>query len=226
MAEVTINAELFFERLAGLEAHLAEHKTEIWGGCDSICVPLGSALGEASYSKMSSVHLHLLGYEFPDSVMVITKKNFYFMATAKKCQYLRDSLMELSGVEGRSTVHLLEKTKDEGMVRQNMNDLLNAMREKNGKKVGSLFKADHPGKFIPAWMEMLKDSQLETYEISPALGDYFSVKDAMALVRTRCLIFNFGIFICASSPLPAATLTQFPPDNRKTARRPLLFPTK
>eukprot|EP00605_Chrysophyceae_sp_TOSAG23-4_P002193 GSChrysophyteH1.ASY1.ANO1.2423.1 assembled CDS len=170
-----INAERFFSRLTKLEEHWLANK-ELWGGSDSLCIPIGPASEGQIYSKSSALHLYLMGYEFPDSVIVITKGKFYFMATAKKNKLFEDSVLPAMN-ENTQTVVLLEKTKDDGQNREHMNDLLNRMREKGGKKVASFFKQPFEGKFIPTWMQMLKDSQLEMHEASPSFGSFFAIKD-------------------------------------------------
>ena len=183
MSGIQINAERFFERLTRLEEHWAKNK-ELWGGADSLCIPLGPSTEGSTYSKSASLHLYLMGYEFPDSVIVITKGKFYFMATAKKNKFFEDSILPAMN-ENTQTVVLLEKTKDDGQNRENMNDLLNRMREKNGKKVASFFKQTFDGKYIPLWMQMLNDSQLDMHEAGPAFGSFFAGKDADELVSIK-----------------------------------------
>jgi len=177
---VKISAERFFERLARLEAHMSAHKEGFWGGCGAISIPLGPSTGDVNYSKSAALHLYLLGYEFPDTVMVLTKGHFYFMATAKKLSYFKEQIVPQQN-ENTPKITLLEKSKDEGQNRENMNELINAMRKDKGKKIGSFFKASFEGKFIPNWITMLKDSQLDTFEIGAALGNFFLVKDESEL---------------------------------------------
>ena len=173
---VRIDAERFFKRLSLLETHWSENK-DAWGGSDALCIPLGPSGEGLEYSKSSSLHLFLMGYEFPDTVMVITKGKFFFMATAKKLKYFEESVLPAMN-ENTQQVVLLEKTKDDGQNRENMNDLINRMRENKGKKVASFFKATFEGKFIPQWMTMLKDSQLDMHEAGPAFGHFFAQKDS------------------------------------------------
>jgi len=177
---VKISAERFFERLARLETHMSTHKEGLWGGCGAISIPLGASAGDVTYSKSAAMHLYLLGYEFPDSVMVLTKGHFYFMATNKKLSYFKDQIVPHQN-ESTPKITLLEKSKDEGQNRENMNDLINAIRKDKGKKIGSFFKQEFDGKFIPQWITMLKDSQLDTHEIGPALSNFFLVKDESEL---------------------------------------------
>ena len=178
---VKINTERFFERLERLLAHIGQ-QSGLWGGCDAVTIPLGPLSSDVNYSKSSALHLYLLGYEFPDSVIVITKRKFYFMATDRKLRYLRDALIPFQN-ENTPKIILLEKSKDEGQNREHMNELINAMRKDKGKKIGTFIKQQFDGKFVPQWMQMVKDSQLELHEISPALGQFFVIKDESELVR-------------------------------------------
>ena len=179
MADVTINADQFFERLERLTTHITTHKGTTWGGVDAISIPLGSSEEETQYSKAASVHLYLFGYELPDSVIVLARNQFYFMATAKKCKIIRDSLQS----NATMNINVLEKTKDEGQNREHLNALINVVRKGSGRKLGSLFKDKHLGNFIPSWLSVIEQSQLETFEISPALSLFLAVKDPSAQVR-------------------------------------------
>jgi len=178
MSGVQINSERFFQRLERLQTNIASHKVSVWGNADSICIPMGSS-NDALYSKSASMHLYLLGFEFPDSIMVLTKGNFYFMATAKKCDILKTAL---TGASSSTTLHFLEKTKDEGQNTENFNVIINAIR-KSGKKVGTLLKAEFDGSFVPAWSRSLEQSLIETFEIASAIGLFLSIKDESELVR-------------------------------------------
>lgn len=181
--DVNINAEKFFQRLERLQTHWTTHKSTVWGGSDAICIPLGGAVGsDMNYSKSSSMHLYLLGYEFPDSIMIITRNSFHFMATAKKCSYLESALL---GTSSPISVNFLRKEKDEGVNRENFHNLLGVIRKGGGKRVGSLFSAEYDGTFIPLWMELVEQSQLDRFEIAPSLGLFFANKDEGELVRAE-----------------------------------------
>lgn len=156
-------------------------KSGVWGGADAICIPLGSAGEELAYSKSAALHLFLLGYEdFTDSIILISKNTFYFMSSSKKCAYLQKLF---AGKTGSFAMHFLEKTKDEGMTRENFNLLMNVVRKNGGKKLGSLYKDKYNGAFVPNWMEFVDQSQIEKVELGPAFGLFLSVKDEAEQVK-------------------------------------------
>lgn len=183
--EIIINAEKFYQRLERLQTDWLSNKNTIWGGSDALLIGMGTASDDVSYNKSSSLNLYLFGYEFPDSIILIIRNNFYFMSSSKKCSYLETFLLNSETSKNINSIinlHIIKKTKDEGQNRENMNVLINAIRKNNGKKVGSLYKNEYNGNFIPSFMDMIDNNQLEKYEISSALGLFLAVKDETELV--------------------------------------------
>jgi nucleosome binding factor SPN SPT16 subunit len=173
--ELEINVERFYQRLERLQTEWLANKTGSWGGADAICIPFGSVGDELAYSKSATSHLYLIGYEdFTDSIILIAKNAFYFMASSKKCNFLEK---QFADKPGPFSLHFLERTKDEGMTRENFNQLMGAVRKNGGKKMGSLFKEKFNGSFIPQWMDFVDQSQIEKIDITAALGLFFAVKD-------------------------------------------------
>lgn len=178
--ELTINVERFQERLDRLHTHFISQKSTVWGGADALCIPFGSANEDLVYSKSSAFHLYLFGYEdFTDSLILLSKEGFYFMSSTKKCNFLQN---QLSTANSKIPLTFLERTKDEGMNRENFNKLLGAVRKNGGKKLGSLFKDTHNGNFMASWMEAVSQSQLEQIEIGSSLGLFLAIKDEHELV--------------------------------------------
>jgi nucleosome binding factor SPN SPT16 subunit len=170
--EISIDAGRFHERLLRLRDHWQQHLDEKWDHCGAVCIPMGAAAETDVYSKSSALHLFLMGYEFPDSVMVITKSAFYFMSAPKKIKHLQE--LTTAGGAGDMKVHLLPKTKDQV---QNSEQFQNIVQAIKGKKLGNLTKANFHGEFIPSWMSFLDSCHIESVDIAPALGLFLSVKE-------------------------------------------------
>ena len=182
MGDVSINAERFFERLSRLDTHINENRGTMYGGSDAVTFGLGTSSEDNMYSKSAAMHLFLFGYEFPDSIMVLTKGHFYFMATAKKNGILQKSLVAAQAASGSTIqLHFVEKTKDEGQNRENFHELLNAVRgvKGGGKKIGGIWKEYEKaeGPFVGTWVGMVTDSQLDKIDVGSAIGLFFAVKD-------------------------------------------------
>eukprot|EP00597_Dinobryon_sp_UTEXLB2267_P003293 CAMPEP_0170058440 /NCGR_PEP_ID=MMETSP0019_2-20121128/1065_1 /TAXON_ID=98059 /ORGANISM="Dinobryon sp., Strain UTEXLB2267" /LENGTH=426 /DNA_ID=CAMNT_0010263387 /DNA_START=155 /DNA_END=1432 /DNA_ORIENTATION=- len=73
-----------------------------------------------------------------------------------------------------------------------MNSLVNIIRKGGNKKLGSIYKGDYQGTFIPTWMTCVEQNQLERVEISNCLGLFFAVKDAGELdsVKRAAILSN------------------------------------
>lgn len=189
MSDLQINAERFFQRLDRLQQNIATHKTELWGSSDAVCIPLGTKSEDTlDYSKSQSLHIYLMGYEFPDSIILITRNAFYFMATAKKCKILQEAIS--AAAPSSLGLHFLERKKEvtSGINREHFNSLINAVRKNGGKKLGSLLKANFEGAFIKQWQEAVELSTIETFDVANALGLFFAVKDEVELVSYSFLL--------------------------------------
>ena len=139
---------------------------------------------QVNYSKSSALHLHLLGYEFPDTIMVLMKNQFYVMAHPKKCGYIERAAGEKP--DSFIKVTCLPKGKDEALNKENFAKLIEAMRT-NGEnqRVGTLLKDNFNGNFIASWQQALTSSDLATSECSAALGRLLSVKDETEMESCR-----------------------------------------
>lgn len=180
MAEVEVNVEHFVEQLTRIYNDWIAHKAERWGGADAVCIPFGIQ-EDMVYSKSATVHVFLFELEdFTDSIILIAKNSFHFMASSKKCAFLQKQF------EGKATgpfsLTFYERTKDEGMNREHFNTLMNVVRKNNGKKLGSVFKDKFNGKLVQEWMAFVDQSQIEKVEVTAALGRFFAVKNEAELV--------------------------------------------
>ena len=87
---VQINLELYGKRLKALNGNWKEYKKEIWGSADALAVVTPPASEDLRYLKSSALHIWLLGYEFPETVMVFTPGALHFVCGSKKASYLED----------------------------------------------------------------------------------------------------------------------------------------
>lgn len=178
--EVVIDSERLFSRLERIRQHWQANKDDLYSGADALCVPMGSAKEqEGVYSKASSMHLYLLNYEFPDSLILLVDSKLYFMATAKKNSYI-----EAAAAENKNTsieIITLLKSKEEDANREQFRVLFKAIKGA-GSKLGTLLKLDAAGRFIQQWNEMVKSSGCELVDISRGLGMLLAVKDETELV--------------------------------------------
>ena len=174
---VQIDSEIFFKRLERLQNDWLSHKNTIWGGVDAVCIPMGQGNTEdVTYSKSNALHLYLLGYEFPDTIMLLTRTTFYVMATSKKCAYIQAAAAARQ--DSPITIKFINKSKDEAANREGFLTLISEVKKSGTTaKLGTLIKGDFSGPFIPSWAGALEGAGLETVEIASALGKFLAVKD-------------------------------------------------
>jgi nucleosome binding factor SPN SPT16 subunit len=182
--EVAINDEQFYSRLNKFLTHWNQNKETIWENTNIICIPMGAVKNaDVVYSKSSAMHLYLLGYEFPESLMILTPNKFYFITTQKKAAYL-----EAIKDESKFPIETFYKTKDENANKEMFKSLLSTLKKTHGATtIGTILKGEFEGKFIPLWNETVASQSFTTVDVSRGLGVLLSIKDATELVRSSLL---------------------------------------
>lgn len=184
MAE--INADLFYQRLNRLQDAWTNQKATTWSNADCLCILFGNS-NDNVYSKSASLHLFLLGYEeFTDSIIVITRGNFYFLSSAKKCQVIQQ---QLDGKGEGFTLHFIEKSKDEAVNADNFNRLIANLKKSGVKTFGHLVKEKPENSFLTRFAQSMDENDVEKVDITNALGLFFAVKDETELVCIRWFLF-------------------------------------
>lgn len=200
--DIAIEASRFHDRLIRLRDHWLQHLEDKWGNSGAICIPMGAASDTDVYSKSSAVHLFLMGYEFPDSIILITKTTFYFMAAQKKCNYLQSLTAEVGS--GTLKVILLPKSRDELQNREHFRSMVQVVKS-NDKKLGTLTRGSFQGDFIASWNGFLESSHVETTDVGGALGYLLSTKLDSEMVH---IIFSFLHCVCGHVMLYSAGIVQ------------------
>jgi nucleosome binding factor SPN SPT16 subunit len=70
--------------VAACVAQSAREKDGLFKGADALSIVTGSANEEELYSKSASLQTWLLGYEFPDTCLVIGSRAITILTSAKK----------------------------------------------------------------------------------------------------------------------------------------------
>jgi nucleosome binding factor SPN SPT16 subunit len=125
------------------------------------------------------LHLFLLGYEdFTDSIIVITRGNFYFLSSSKKCQVLQQ---QLSGKGEGFALHFIEKSKDDAINGDNFNRLITSLKKTGVKNFGYLAKEKSENSYLNRFLQSLDENDAEKVDITAALGLFFAGKDETEL---------------------------------------------
>ncbi|KAH0890425.1 hypothetical protein HID58_052854, partial [Brassica napus] len=83
-----IDVKNFISRTRALYAHWNQHSEDLWGSADALSVATPPASDDLRYLKSSALNIWLLGYEFPDTIMVFTPKKIHFLCSKSKATLL------------------------------------------------------------------------------------------------------------------------------------------
>ncbi|KAH9327298.1 hypothetical protein KI387_007476, partial [Taxus chinensis] len=83
-----INVESFTKRLKILYGHWKEHRQNFWGACEAITASAPPPSEDLRYLKSSALNIWLLGYEFPETIMLFMASQIHFLCSQKKASLL------------------------------------------------------------------------------------------------------------------------------------------
>lgn len=192
--EVIINSEQFFLRLNKIITSWLNNKEDLWDNSTILCIPMGAVKdADVVYSKSSAFHLYLLGYEFPESLIIITTTIFYFITTQKKAAYL-----EAIKDDTKFPIKTYYKTKDENANKEMFKEILNTIKKTDGNTLGTIVKGEFEGRFIPSWNEVVAAEGFRPVDITRGLGLILSIKDTTELVLFLLLLLLLLLLLYSS----------------------------
>ncbi|XP_021282525.1 FACT complex subunit SPT16-like [Herrania umbratica] len=185
----SINLENFSKRLKALYSHWNEHKSELWGSSDVLAVATPPPSEDLRYLKSSALNIWLLGYEFPETIMVFTKKQVHFLCSQKKASLLevvKKSAKEAVGVD--VVMHVKAKSDDGTAL---MDAIFRSIRaqykgvENDAPVFGYIAREALEGKLLETWAEKLKSATFQLTDVTNGLSDLFAVKDKEELMNVK-----------------------------------------
>ncbi|KAG1714064.1 FACT complex subunit spt16 [Nymphon striatum] len=178
MANISIDRVAFYKRMKRLYNFWkkAENSEDPFGKIDAVVVAVGVDK-DIVYSKSTAIQTWLLGYELPNTIIVLCHNAIYFLASDKKVDLLRNIENDKENENGIPPIKLLVREKGDKN-KSNFEQLLKAIQESNkGKVIGEFVKDKFPGEFTDAWREVLKGENFETVDVSTTVAYLMSPKD-------------------------------------------------
>ncbi|EFJ08291.1 hypothetical protein SELMODRAFT_269691 [Selaginella moellendorffii] len=173
-----INIDDFVKRLNIFYKCWADEKNELWGGADAVAVftPPRAEASELRYLKSSALNIWMLGYEFPDTLMVFVQGALHFLCSQKKVKILEELQRPARTSCGVDVVlHVKLRSEDGG---PQMLEILDTVKAQSRSPVlGVLAKEKTEGSFMEKWDELLSSSRLEKVDVAAGLCEMFAVKD-------------------------------------------------
>lgn len=178
MSEPKIDAATFSKRIAILQDKLGKNE---FNNSELILVVVGSTDEENPYQKSTIFHNWLLGYEFPATLIAVTKEKTIFITSVAKAKYLQPLKSE----------HVLvwTRNKDPEHNKKLFEDFVALLSADSITKIGVLTKDKYQGKFInewtPFWDKINADDKIEKNDIAVPFSRAIEAKDDNELKNIR-----------------------------------------
>ncbi|KAL3515893.1 hypothetical protein ACH5RR_022795 [Cinchona calisaya] len=201
-APYAIDLNTFSRRLQALYSHWKEHRDELWGSADIFAVATPPPSDDLRYLKSSTLNIWLLGYEFPETIMVFGSKQIHFLCSQKKATLLETARKSAKEAVDKDVIIHVKQKVDDGT--NQMDAVIRAMHSQAkpegriGTTVGYIAREAPEGVLLEKWADKLKTSGLPLCDVSNGLSDLFAVKDQ-----------NEITFIKKAAFLTASTMISF-----------------
>ncbi|KAK9074443.1 hypothetical protein SSX86_007041 [Deinandra increscens subsp. villosa] len=179
----TIDASTLIRRLQSLYSHWRENREELWGSCNAFAVATPPPSDDLRYLKSSALNIWLLGYEFPETIMVFSDKQIHFLCSQKKASLLdvvKKSAKEAVDVD--VVMHVKAKN-DDGSTQ--MDAILHSIESLDSSVLGHIAREAPEGKLLETWTKKIKSSGLQLSDVTNGLADLFAVKEAGEVTNVR-----------------------------------------
>lgn len=177
----SIDLDKFTTRLKSLYSHWNDNKDDMWGTSDVLAIATPPPSDDLRYLKSSALNIWLLGYEFPETIMVFMKKQIHFLCSQKKVSLLevvKKSAKDAVGVD--VVMHVKAKNDDGSGLMDAIFRAIHAQSKVDGLDtplVGYIARETPEGKLLELWAEKLKNANFQLGDITGGLSDLFAVKD-------------------------------------------------
>jgi len=177
----SIDLSTFQSRLKLFYSHWEENKSTLWGSSDAIAIACPPPSDDLRYLKSTALNLWLLGFEFPDTIMVFMKKQIHLLCSQKKASILEAVRKSSKEAVGADIVMHIKGKNDDGVAL--MDAIFHAIRAESkvdvsgAPTVGYISREAPEGKLLETWAEKLKSTNFELIDVANGLSSMFAVKN-------------------------------------------------
>lgn len=184
-----INLENFSKRLKMLYSHWTEYNNDLWGASEVLAIATPPPSEDLRYLKSSALNVWLVGYEFPDTIMVFMKKQIHFLCSQKKASLLevvKRSAKDVMGVE--VVIHVKAKNDDGTTLMDKIFRAVHAQSRLDGGDtpvVGHIAREAPEGNLLETWDQKLKSANFQLCDITNGFSDLFAIKDEAEITNVK-----------------------------------------
>ncbi|KAK7305637.1 hypothetical protein VNO77_43544 [Canavalia gladiata] len=185
----SIDLNAFRSRLKTLYSHWDEHKTDLWGSSDAIAIACPPPSEDLRYLKSTALNSWLLGFEFPETIMVFMKKQIHILCSQKKASILesvKKAAREAVGVD--LVLHVKPKNDDGTALMDAIFHAIRAQSKSDGRDsstVGYILREAPEGKLLETWNDKLKNTKFRLSDVANGFSTLFAVKSAEEITFIR-----------------------------------------
>ncbi|CAB4315499.1 unnamed protein product [Prunus armeniaca] len=185
-----IDLNNFSKRLKLLYSHWREHNSDLWGESDALAIATPPTSEDLRYLKSSALNIWLLGYEFPETIMVFTKKQIHVLCSQKKASLLDVVIKPAKEAVGVEVVmHVKLKSQDGTGLMDSIFRAVNAQSSSDAPVVGHIAREAPEGKLLETWTEKLKNANFDLSDVTNGFSDLFAVKDQIEITNVKKAAF-------------------------------------
>ncbi|KAL7235426.1 hypothetical protein ACSBR1_018840 [Camellia fascicularis] len=172
-----------------LYSHWNEYNNDLWGASEVLAIATPLPSEDLRYLKSSALNVWLVGYEFPDTVMVFMKKQIHFLCSQKKASLLEVVKKTAKEVVDAEVVMHVKAKNDDGTAL--MDSIFCAVRaqskldDHDTPVVGSIAREIPEGNLLETWPEKLKNANFHFSDITNGFSDLFAVKDSAEITNVK-----------------------------------------
>lgn len=182
----TINLDNFSKRLKVFYDHWKEHNSDLWGSSNAIAIATPPPSEDLRYLKSSALDVWLLGYEFPETIIVFMHKQIHFLCSQKKANLIGTLKKAANDAVGADIVLHVKAKNDSGVGL--MEDIVRAVcaqSKSDDPIVGHIAKEAPEGKLLEAWADKLSSSSVQLTDITNGFSELFAMKDTSEITCVK-----------------------------------------
>ncbi|KAJ1948645.1 FACT complex subunit spt16, partial [Linderina macrospora] len=176
MSEVELDTKAFHRRAKRLlDSWQSNGLSDSKGSnVDTVLLLQGRSDEANSYTKTIATQMWLLGYEFPNTLMLFTKSKLYIIASPKKAKILQPLQNAAGGVPIEILIHGKDVAKNQAVF-----DKMIGTIQEAGQSVGVVAKDTSSGKLVDEWNAAFEPSKgsMAMVDISNGLSRVLALKE-------------------------------------------------
>lgn len=168
---------------ASSDFSMSEDAANQFNNCDAMMFGFGINSDLTLYQKTTAVFSWLLGYEFSETVMLVTKAKVAFLTSVRKGAIL-DSLAAAD-----SSIHVIKREKESGRSKQQFEEMLGVIKSSSANgvvRLGTVVKDKNEGPMLDEWMSFLSSANPGLYassDITAAVSAVLASKDSTEIAN-------------------------------------------